>query len=42
LIIVNRALRPKATDDSKSFHLLTTNPHPVAAATYDATSELKL
>jgi len=26
LIIIDRALRPKATDDSKSFHLLTTNP----------------
>ena len=27
LIIIDRALRPKATDDSKSFHLLDTNRH---------------
>src|ERR1043166_3422950 len=27
LVIINRAFRPKATDDSKCFHLLTTNRH---------------
>src|SRR5437870_11499825 len=35
LIIIDRALRPEATDDSESFHFLTTNEHEATEMTKD-------